>query len=268
MLAYYLPLGWFYKTRIKKFSFDNIMRIFMNYFFVVLVIVLIKAGLSAGSIISYVVAMLCMFSVYECGYIFNDVVTVQYEDKPTFRLRSYDELKILEKHIQNLITIRIVYLLLGILWFKNFSDYFSGDILVIVILSTFLLVAYSIHNYVRSHWNALSFFCVINFKYVLPLSFFMTVKDLILVYPVVFFANIVDQSFLTFVSKSYINLGGLVFDRDKFRAIYFFSMTLIMFVFYVMDVVCYLYVYMFVCITLYRLIGYYLTRKNFLKVDR
>ena len=24
MLAYYLPLGWFYKTRIKNFSFDNI----------------------------------------------------------------------------------------------------------------------------------------------------------------------------------------------------------------------------------------------------
>lgn len=268
MLAYYLPLGWFYKTRIKKFSVGNIMRIFMNYFFVVLAIVLIRFNLSTDSVISYIVSMVCMFSVYECGYIFNDVITVQYENKPTIRFRSYDELKGLEKHIQNLITIRMVYFLLGILWFKNFSDYFFGEILVIVILSVVLLIFYSIHNYMRSNWNALSFFCIIHFKYILPLSFFMTFKDLLLIYPIVFFATIVDQSFLTFVSKSYIGLGSLVFDRDKFRAIYFLCLTVLIFFLYLNDMICLLYLYMFVCITLYRIIGYYLARKNILKVDR
>lgn len=268
MLAYYLPLGWFYKTRIKRFSVCNIMRIFMNYFFVVLSIVLIKFDLSTGSIFSYLVSMVYMFSIYECGYIFNDVVTVQYETNPTFRFRNYDDLKMLERHLQNLITIRMVYCFIGILWFWNISNYFFGNILVILIFSMGLLIFYSIHNYVRNDWNALSYFCIINFKYILPLSFFMPVHELILIYPFIFFSSIVDQSLLTFVSKSYIRLGALVFNRDKFRAIYFLCITIVMFVFCIMDMSYSLYLYVFMCISLYRIIGYYLTRKNILKVDR
>ena len=101
-----------------------------------------------------------------------------------------------------------------------------------IITYNILLIFYSIHNYMRSNWNALSFFCIIHFKYILPLSFFMTFKDLLLIYPIVFFATIVDQSFLTFVSKSYIGLGSLVFDRDKFRAIYFLCLTVLIFFLY------------------------------------
>lgn len=268
MLAYYLPLGWFYKTRIKTFSAGNIMRIFMNYFFVVLSIVLIKFSLSTGSVISYIISMVCMFSIYECGYIFNDVITVQYENKPTFRFRSYDELKILEKHIQNLITIRMVYFLLGLLWFKIFSDYFFGEILVIAINSTFLLIVYSIHNYLRSSLNAVTFFVLINLKYILPLSFFLPMSELMGVYPFIFFTSIVDQSLLTFASKSYLGLGKMKIDYDKFRAIYFLCEFVFSVVLYLSSWIQYSYMCAVSFVALYRIGGYYLAKKMIINVER
>lgn len=86
MFKYYIPLMYTYVTRYK-----TVFRFLSFLFFTCLpsfYIVVVNNNISFQLIVNYIVAFIVMYSAYEVGYLFNDIVTIQFEQNPTLRINK------------------------------------------------------------------------------------------------------------------------------------------------------------------------------------
>lgn len=87
-ILYFLPFGYFVKTRLNTKS----AILFHGYAEYLLgVLLLIYSGMDIPqAVFSFAAAYLAFISVYEIGYIFNDFVSVKFEENPRKRLQGWD----------------------------------------------------------------------------------------------------------------------------------------------------------------------------------
>ncbi len=106
-----------------------------------------------------VIAMICMQTFYEMGYIQNDVLTTRSEAAPTLRLPA----SLLEFGVNKFASIIVVRLIIGSALFVAFLTlaWLSGaavntGLFVAVLLTT--MMAFHLHNSTRSRWNVATYF--------------------------------------------------------------------------------------------------------------
>ena len=225
MEKYYLPYGWLFTTRASKFDFFNIVTIFINYMLASFLFLWIYFEGIDIWIIDYFIGFSGMVSLYECGYIFNDIITTRYEKTPTQRIKNINQNTEVLRHLENLLTIRIVYYFLAAYWiyvhsFENFSMY--------VFLSLGLLISYSLHNYIRNGWNGITFFVLVHFKYFIPISIFLSIEEMMRYYLWISIVAIIEQSILHWSEKAYFSYIPVSENCiEMFRVKYFFIATVI-----------------------------------------
>lgn len=95
-------------------------------------------------------------SVYEVGYLYNDVITTKKEDKPTLRASSFQE-----KYYSILVLSRLV---ISFLLFVLFD---LDPIFLLVLFS--ILLTYYLHNSFRSRFNIATYFSLVSLRYIGPL---------------------------------------------------------------------------------------------------
>lgn len=212
---YYIPLRWTVATR--YINVINVISFFLIDAFPSLYIVLALGAFDIETFLFWGVAFYTMFCFYECGYIFNEVVSVRYEENPTIRIPEPYFSKI-PRHLENLITVRLVIGTLGS-WFL--LSYYPANWKVYVLLILLLLVVYAIHNFFRGPINAVTMPLEVGLKYMIPISVFVPMNMLGTALFAVFL-TIVCVRLIEYISKKrYVSWIRVTQNVDKFRVLYY-----------------------------------------------
>lgn len=193
-------------------------------------------------------------SIYEIGYIMNDVITVKREKEPTIRLCEHERRSIEE----NIVKICFSKIMISLLLFEILKkiNHVNNYKYILVILAT--LIIYCIHNLIRD--NRINFF---TFMF---LSFLKFVSPIYLLYGVID-EKIIAQIFLYLVIIRNFELIGKKYRflsinfykiKDKFRVFFYFFIIIFTFIFKLEIKDNIVLFYLFV----YRLMGYLIIRSK------
>lgn len=219
---YYLPLRWTFATR--YINVINVISFFIIDAMPSCYVVLALRGFDIDIALYWMLSFYVMFCFYECGYIFNETISVRYEAKPTIRIPEPYFSKIL-KHVENLLTTRLV---LGTAGSWILVSRFPENKEIYVLLLLMLLIAYSLHNFYRSRVNIITMAVEVSLKYMIPISLFVPVRDMAAAFAIIFL-TIVFIRLIEYVSKKgfYARIR-VTNDVDVFRIRYYALLCLLM----------------------------------------
>lgn len=224
MIKYIIPFYYTFYTRIKGKS----KRIAYLFTFILPIILFAFTTLKQSNVelisgfIAFVIALLGTMSVYEIGYIRNDVFTTKKEINPTLRL-SKDECTFVEKNIKSILIFKYLIAIISVIIVFLFGlqglIYLAGLILIEIF--------YYLHNNIRSRWSILTFFVLSTLRYCVPLLIF---KENVLVVVSVFILVIsIPRTLEKAGEKKYkIKFMITIFDtlsKDLFRVIYYLALS-------------------------------------------
>ena len=166
MKNYVLPFFYTFHTRIKK----NVKKIAYLFTFIIPVFLYgisvtdIKYESILWAIVAITVSLIGTMSIYELGYIRNDMFAIKKEKKPTLRLTE-KEILYIEENFREIIAIKylIAIISLGIIYLMGYGwiKYLIGLILIEVFY-------YSYNNF-RYKISILNFFVLSTLRYIVPL---------------------------------------------------------------------------------------------------
>lgn len=202
----YKKLGAWFFTYVVPFSIAFFFSYGLNSFF---------------DVFSLLLCMLCIYSVYEVGYIYNDTETVKREHNPTLRL-SPKQLSFYYENRMFVYLFRLVssFVLVVCVYFQSPESFSS--VLVSVVL---ILITYMIYNSLRSRVNIPLYSLLVFLRYygsVLLVSPWWAVILIWLSHPAL--------STIEFASKSRFNLEFLRKQRldNSFRCLYYLACCVIL----------------------------------------
>lgn len=217
---YYLPLCWTFTTRYP--SPMNIISFFLIDAFPSFFLVFASSGWDVAVIPEYLVAFFVAFCFYECGYIFNEIICVRYEQNPTIRIDAM-HWEAIPRHMENLLTLRIVLGVLGSWWLVSRHP---GHMPVYFCCVLALMVIYSIHNFYRGKINLLTMPGDVSGKYLIPMAVFLAPQELFIAWLDVVLA-IIGVRTLEYASKKSLIPGfDAIKDVDAFRIRYYVAVNL------------------------------------------
>lgn len=224
-LRYYIPLRWTFSTRYRNIiNIINIISFFLIDAFPSLYIVLVVGESSLETVCYWFVSFVVVFCFYECGYIFNEVVSVRYEENPTIRIPHPFFSDIL-KHLENLVTLRIVIGTIGS-WFLLIRYPYNWELYILEVL--LLLSVYTIHNFFRGRINAITMPLEVTLKYMIPITVFVSENKLSIALFTIF-VSVVFVRLIEYVSKKrYISGLNVIKNVDKYRVKYYIASVIFM----------------------------------------
>lgn len=217
-LRYYIPLRWTFATRyINIINIINIISFFLIDGFPSFYVVMVLSQANLETALHWGMAFFVLFCFYECGYIFNEVISVRYEENPTVRIPELYFSKI-PRHLENLITVRLV---LGVLGSWYLLEKYPANWQLYIILVLGLFIVYSIHNFYRGKSNAITMPLEVTLKYMIPISIFVPRQKLGLGLSAVLL-TIVCVRLIEYISKKrFVSWIRVTRDVDTFRVKYY-----------------------------------------------
>ena len=177
------------------------------------------------------------YSIYEIGYIENDIVTVKKEKNPTIRLNRENN-KYIKKNYSKIIISKYLIFLISLAflsWIDLWIEYVLNiKYFIIHVLLTRLI--FFCHNYFRNRFTIVTFFLLSISKFTFPLILFIDLEIInyalllsITIFPILRTIEIflLKRFQLKFIAK-------FIKDIDKFRILYylvFFCLTLVLYFF-------------------------------------
>lgn len=250
MFKYYIPLIYTYKTR-----YNSILRFLSFLFFTCLpsfYIVIINNKINIQLIISYIVTFIAMYSLYECGYLFNDIVTINFEKNPTLRIEQ-KYIKIIPKHLENMLTVRLAIVVLGCFWLYQFTINIKEFCITLLLL----FITYSLHNFYRDRTNIVTMFLLVflkNFLLVIP---FIPTHEFLEAGLIIIITIAAIRTY-EFATKERFNLKINIKNIDLFRIEYYIMATLIVSILETMDYLNNNYMLLMMLFLFYRIVVYIL----------
>jgi len=222
MYKFYLPFYYLFysrlKTRIDQISWFIIFIIppfFISIYFSNLNFVLF-------SILFFIVELI-FNTLYEVGYLENDIYTIKDEKEPTMRLDK-DSFNFVSLHYKAIVISKYIITFFGIFFLYIISKKYNlhlnifGFVLLLIINRLFFYW----HNSVRNRWNLFTFSVLAITKYIFPMIVFID-KNLFLVsilslglFPII---RIIEHS--THKRYGFKNYAMFIGSHDRFRVIYY-----------------------------------------------
>ncbi|WP_055069309.1 hypothetical protein [Clostridium massiliamazoniense] len=231
MNKFIIPFYYTFYTRIKGKS-KRIAYIFTFILPIYIYIIAFNRSFTLVDFIASILGFIGLMSVYEVGYINNDVITIQYEKNPTLRLKE-DEILYARERIGKIRFIKYIIslIVIGILGALNcnYIYYTVGLILIYIV--------YLAHNKVRDKKSIITFFFLSILRYItVPLMFSYSLnmkvdKGLNLYISIVLFILIIalPRTIEKAAEKKY-NISSLEIIKKKtteFRVIYYILGSLV-----------------------------------------
>ena len=273
MLRFYIPFYYLIHSRLKT-NFDLlswqiifiIPQFSITYFYL--------HTRSDIFVILFFVAQLIFHTLYEVGYIENDIITTKNEKKPTLRLnkKSFTHVK---KNYFSITCFRyfIVLFFIGLLfWVDSFIAY-RLNILSFIILLIFTRIFFFIHNSVRGRLNIFTFFVLSSAKFIFPVVLFIRFETLL--YPillsVIIFPLLRTIEISTLKRFSFKNFSKIIADIDKFRIYYYLLSSLICIILWNLSFLSIqnfsVTIFILVYFLLFRITAYFLIKEGVYKRD-
>lgn len=237
MYKFFFPMAYLFESRLKS----RIERISWFIIYIIPVFILVYAPSSIDVlifIIMFLIAILSFFSLYEAGYIENDIKTTINEVNPTIRIDKSKQF-FLEKNYYFVQVSKIIVTILLLSALKLFADNFGVKLywLQFIICLFFMRLSFYTHNRIRNRLNIFTFLCLSISKYFSPILLFLPFNN---------YHNLLILTFFMFpllrtlehATKPKYNLpilirflGDLDVFRVKYYSLMFLSSIVILFVF-------------------------------------
>ena len=273
MIKFYIPFYYLFYTRLKtKMEIVSWQIIFIvpqfliTYFFLEIRIDIFLQ--------LFLLSQFIFHTLYEVGYIENDILTTKKEKNPTLRLDKKSA-NYMRNNYQKVIYFRycIVLLFLGLLYSINIIFKFEINILSFIWLLLFNRIFFSIHNHVRNRSNILTFFILAITKYIFPLVLFVSNENML--YPillsVIAFPLLRTIEICMLKRHNFKNFVNIIVNLDKFRILYYLISLIICLIIwhfsYLSDQNFSLAILIFLYFALFRIVSYFLIKKGIYKRD-
>ena len=182
------------------------------------------------SFVLYCAGFTSMYATYEIGYIYNDVYTVLKESKPTKWLTEKSNVFV-QNSYPILISCRVVWIFICMIVMKKQH---AVNILGFVGCLCLVHFVFSLHNYFRGIQNIFTNGGLQVLKYISVLLLFGTGKNLLLHSGFIYFEIAFERTIEYAISKKYILVDKKI-NIDNFRIIYYFVLSVVSFMLYVMS---------------------------------
>ena len=251
---YYMPLRWTIATRyINIINIINIISFLLIDAMPSAYVVLVISEWDLEKMPYWLLSFYTMFCFYECGYIFNEVISVRYEKKPTIRIPEpfFSEMP---RHLENLLTIRLIVGTIGSwLLLNSFPE--NKDIYILLVMG--LLVTYSVHNFFRGKINIFTMGIEVSLKYIIPISLFISCNELLTAFFIIFLSIVLVRLIEYISKKKYISWIRVTQNVDVFRIKYYFFISIFVFSFSYYDLLSIDLCGLPIIFLFYRLLAYY-----------
>jgi hypothetical protein len=170
----------------------------------------------------YFLSLLGMTSIYEIGYLENDVKTTKKEINPTKRLDENIEMYI-EKNYNVVLFSKYVFTLIIVIifWLVNNVTLLELYPLQFLVCLIILRIIYLFHNNLRGKVNIVTFLGLIIFKhYSIILLFLPLSKSLFPLF--IIFILLCGQRLIEYASKDRFGLNIKMINKHLFRVLYYF----------------------------------------------
>jgi len=166
----------------------------------------------------FILSFLCVMSIYEVGYLYNDIITVKKEIAPTIRIKN--EMDGFKKSFYLHIIFRVIISVSISIWIFYLTN--SGYLFYAILCVSLF---YIVHNTIRSRINIISYFCLVSARYIFPV--FLIVDSSLLIFLLLIFP--ICRTIEHACKKKYnLNfLMQLVSNIDRFRVKYYFFLLII-----------------------------------------
>jgi len=223
MLKFYMPFYYLIYSRLKsKIDFISWIIIFIIPPFI---LTYTYVDINFGSfILLFLLSQIIFNTLYEIGYIENDIATTKSEEKPTLRLdeKSY---AYIQKNYNKIITFRYLTVFISIALLYVINSYFELKLNILPFLLLLVLnrVFFYWHNHVRSRWNLLTFSMLAITKYIFPFILFVESDKLLflILLSIVLFPllRVIEHS--THKRYDFTQYAQFIGNHDKFRVAYY-----------------------------------------------
>jgi len=124
--------------------------------------------------VMFILTFLSFYTLYDIGYLYNDIFTTKKERYPNLRVEK-DDYTIFKKCYKKIVFLKIAIfsLLIVVVWLCSFLYHQEVYILDYLSLIFGVSIAFFAHNTIRSRYNILTFFILSSLKYIAPLSIFL-----------------------------------------------------------------------------------------------
>jgi hypothetical protein len=273
VIKFYIPFYYLFYTRLKtKLEIISWQIIFIiPQFFITSFYTEIRLGIFLQL---FLLSQLIFHTLYEIGYIENDISTIKKEKNPTLRLDKISA-SYIESNYKKIIYLRYcgVLLFLGLLYFIDTSFKFDTNVIFFIWLILFNRIFFYFHNNIRNRFNILTFFILAVTKYIFPLVLFVSVE--IMLYPIILsvmaFPLLRSIEICMLKRHNFIKFVKIVTDLDKFRILYYLIGLIVCLVIrYFSDIndqnfrIAFL---LFVYFLFYRVVSYFFIKKGIYKRD-
>jgi len=267
MLKSSIPCYYLFHSRLKS-NWEKISW-FIIYLIPIYIIGLfyISSNYLTYSII-FAMATLIFNSIYEIGYIENDIRTIKNEKESTIRLNK-EEYNHYEENYFFIMINKILIACVLLFLVKYISNLFSLDIYILQFVAVLIIIRsfFFLHNKIRSKANILTFFSLSLTKYSAALFLVLPFYDLLVawVMSIILFPLVRTMEHATkqkYGLKRWINFVG---DHDLFRIKYYGFMSITAFVVYLVtpNNIIIIELSLLIYFLLYRTGSFYLVKKKF-----
>lgn len=216
-----IPFYYTVYTRLK----DTMNRVsYITTFFIPVLFVIYYFDRNSAPM-AVILSFVALFSIYEIGYLKNDIVTTKFEKNPTLRLDK-ESYSILDENLKRVVLLKYIIALVSLvaIWLMGYQ---------VLILGAFLLlidVTYRIHNKVRGRTALITFMVLSVLRYsAVPVLFVSELFSVLMIFTVTI-------GILRFIEKGSRKkfhlkwLQHLCKEINQFRVLYYLSLVLVAFV--------------------------------------
>ncbi len=268
MKKFYFPLVYMFATRYKT-KFDMVSWLIQRII-PVFIIIYIQLDLNISNfglyLVLYLLSDMAFTSLYEVGYIYNDVITTKKETNPTIRL-GLDELKYFDDKFTMVIFIKFITAITLLLLIFKITEKYSILLYMkyFIMLIVLMMISFAAHNLIRSRLNILTFTCLVFCKFSFAIILFIPINSLLYPFLIIFlmfpFPRILEH--MTKRKYKFGHIIKFVGNHDLFRVRYFIVLILLtLIVKFNSKIDTNLMLMIFVYFFLYRLLAYMLVTFN------
>ncbi len=223
MIWFYVPFFYLIHSRLKtKFELISWQIIF---FIPQLLITYYFLDIRSNIFIHlFLISQLIFYSLYETGYIENDIKTTQKEKNPTIRLNKKNTIYI-TKNYSKLTNIRyfiVIFFIIALFWLDTFTSY-NLNLQTFGLILLFTKLIFYIHNKIRNRFTIISFFLLSILKYSFPIILFIDFEKITypLLLALITFPILRTTEVITLKRYNFKSITKLIGNIDKFRIIYY-----------------------------------------------
>lgn len=263
MIKFLIPLTYLFATRQKLFihRISFILVCVMPSFLLVVCNQQFWMTFNKFTVPIYLGGFICIYCIYEIGYLFNDLITVKFEDTPTLRWKDCEQMTF-EQCLPLLVFVRIAYMTVIISTLVFVTD--AQSMMRFVMILACLSLSYGLHDYYRNKLNIITMFFLITCRYCAPLTLLISNK-VELVENMIFITFLIPFCrTLEYASKNkYKNfLNKFIQNQDLFRMQYYILFLGIIFVMFLFEICNQSMLMLTVYMTLLRVANYFVMKRK------